>query len=259
MKNGTKNQLSIVQVTPKNAKEETLFCVKYVKSNGFKSKCDWLGKQHKKGLTIKILKGVDGKMIGYIEYVPAQYAWRPIDADDYMFIHCIYIYSKKDRNKGFGAMLVNEAEQEAKEKGMSGVCVMTSNGAWLANDNLFINNGFSKVDQKDRFELLSKKWGNNIPDPKLIDWTAQQSKYKGWHLLYADQCPWHEKSVEALLNTAMDYGIDLKIKKLETPKEAKNSPSGFGVFSLLHNGKLLEDHYLSATRFRNILKKEMVN
>lgn len=61
----------------------------------------------------------------------------------------------------------------------------------------------------------------------------------------------------ALLNTAMDYDIDLKITKLETAQEAKNAPSGYGVFSLLHDGKLLEDHYLSATRFRNILKKEL--
>lgn len=55
----------------------------------------------------------------------------------------------------------------------------------------------------------------------------------------------------------MDFGIDLNVKKIETVKEAKQAPSGFGVFSLLHNGKLLEDHYISATRFRNILKKEM--
>ena len=52
----------------------------------------------------------------------------------------------------------------------------------------------------------------------------------------------------------MDYGMDLKVTKLETAQEAKNAPSGFGVFNLLHDGKLLEDHYLSATRFKNILK-----
>ena len=105
--------------------------------------------------------------------------------------------------------------------------------------------------------LLSKKWDTTAPDPKLLDWTAQQKKYQGWHLLYADQCPWHQKSVEALLNTAMDYDIELKVTELKTVQEAKKAPSGFGVFSLLHDGKLVEDHYLSATRFRNILKKEL--
>ena len=81
----------------------------------------------------------------------------------------------------------------------------------------------------------------------------------GWHLLYADQCPWYEKSVFALLNTAHEHGIHLKVHKISTAQEAKNAPSGYGVFNLLKNGKLLEDHYISATRFRNILKKELEN
>ena len=76
-------------------------------------------------------------------------------------------------------------------------------------------------------------------------------------MLYADQCPWSEKSVVAILNVAMDYDVDLKVSKINTVKEAKMAPSGFGVFNLLHNGKLLDDHYLSATRFRSILKKEL--
>lgn len=195
-------------------------------------------------------------MLGFIEYVPAAYAWRPVDADNFMFIHCTYIYSKKERNKGLGSMLINEAEKDAKAIKMDGLCVMTSNGSWIANKSIFEQNGFKEVDKRGRFELFSKKWDTNAPDPRLIDWTKQQQKYKGWNLVYADQCPWHEKSVEAMLHVAMDFGIDLQVTKLETAQEAKNAPSGFGVFNLLHDGKLLEDHYLSATRFQNILKAE---
>ncbi|WP_282134916.1 hypothetical protein [Seonamhaeicola maritimus] len=55
----------------------------------------------------------------------------------------------------------------------------------------------------------------------------------------------------------MDYGIDLKVSKINTVEEAKNAPSGFGVFNLLRDGRLLEDHYISGTRFRNILEKEL--
>ncbi len=62
---------------------------------------------------------------------------RPIDADNYMFIHCTYIYSKKERSKGYGPILIKEAETEAKVKGMDGLCVMTSTGGWLANKTLF--------------------------------------------------------------------------------------------------------------------------
>lgn len=249
--------MKIVEVTPENAIKETFFCIKDTKRPGFKDKLKWFEKRYKEGLRIKILKNDSDKMIGFIEYVPAKNAWRPIDADNHMFIHCTYIYSKKERSKGHGSMLIEEAEKEAKTKGMDGLCVMTSKGGWLANKALFEKNGFTQIETKGRFELMSKTWNDRATKPKFHDWTSQQKKYKGWHLLYADQCPWNEKSVAALLNVAMDYDVDLKVSKINTIGEAKRAPSGFGVFNLLHDGKLLDDHYLSATRFRNILKKEL--
>ncbi|GAB5400567.1 MAG: N-acetyltransferase [Aureisphaera sp.] len=249
--------MKLVEVTPENAIKETFFCIKDTKRQGFKDKVKWFKKRYKEGLRIKILKNDEDKMIGFIEYVPAKFAWRPIDADNYMFIHCTYIYSKKERSKGFGSMLIEDAEKVAKAKNMDGVCVITSKGGWLANKTLFEKNGFEQIEAKDRFELLSKTWNREAAKPKFHNWTSQQEKYKGWHLLYADQCPWNEKSVAAILNVAMDYGIDLKVSKLNTVQEVKMAPSGFGVFNLLHDGKLLDDHYLSATRFRNILEKEL--
>lgn len=249
--------MKIVEVTPNNALKETFFCIKNTKTHGFKDKLQWFEKRHKEGLRIKILKNDEDKMIGFMEYVPAKNAWRPIEADNYMFIHCTYIYSKKDRSKGYASMLIEDAEKEAKAKGLEGLCVMTSEGGWLANKTLFEKNGFKQIETKDRFELLSKTWQSNAKPPKLIDWTLQQEKYQGWNLSYADQCPWNEKSVAAILNVAMDFGIDLKVSKINTVKEAKLAPSGFGVFNLLYDGKLIEDHYISATRFKNILRKEI--
>ena len=249
--------MRLVEVTPQNALEETFFCIKDTKRPGFKDKLRWFRKRYQEGLKIKILRNDQDKMIGFIEYVPAKYAWRPIDADNYMFIHCTYIYSKKERNKGYGSLLLADAEKEARARGMDGLCVMTSKGGWLADKSLFEKNGFEQLEVKDRFELLAKTWNAGAQKPRLLDWTQRQKAYQGWHLLYADQCPWNEKSVAALLNVAMDYGVDLQVTKLDTVEEARSGPSGFGVFSLLHDGKLLDDHYLSATRFRNILKKEL--
>ncbi len=250
------DHIKMVNVTPENAEKETFFCIKDVKSAGFKSKQRWFEKRYSEGLRMKILK-IDDKKVGFIEYVPANKAWRPIDAPDFMFIHCITVYSKKDRNKGIGSILISEAEKDAKRNGLSGICTMASKGAWVAEKSIFENNGLKLIEKKGRFELLSKKWMAFAQDPELIDWTASQKKYKGWNLVYSDQCPWHEKSAFDLSNTAMDVGIDLKLKKIETVEEAKHAPSGFGTYSLLFNGRLIEDHYLSATRFKNILNKEL--
>ena len=79
----------------------------------------------------------------------------------------------------------------------------------------------------------------------------------GLTLLYANQCPWHINSVKALQVAAKKEGVKLKVIEIKTAKQAQESPTPFGVFSLIHNGKLLSYHYLSQTRFLNILKKEL--
>lgn len=253
------NSWEIVPVTPENAGEETFFCIKDKLKPGFACKQEWFNKRYKEGLRLSILKGNDSKMLGFIEYTPTSMAWRPVLATNFMFIHCMYLSSKKDRGLGNGTLLLKECEKDAGNRNMDGVCVMTSKGPWIADHRLFERNGYHKVDQRGRFELWSKKWNTAAADPELADWTVDREKYQGWHLIYADQCPWHDKSVEALLHTAHDFEIDLKLTKISTAQEARNAPSGFGVFSLVHNGKLLEDHYISATRFRNILQKELQN
>ncbi|NAS14456.1 YoaP domain-containing protein [Poritiphilus flavus] len=251
------NKNKIISVTPENVDQQTLYCIKNTKSEGHKQKKEWFNEQYSRGLRLNILQDAEENMLGFIEYVPAENAWRPIVAPGFMFIHCIFVYPNKNKNAGNGSLLIHQAEREARALGMHGLCTMSSKGSWVASKKVFVKNGFRQVGKRDRFELLSKKWIISDADPLLADWTANQKNYQGWHLVYANQCPWHEKSAEAMLKVAREHGIDLKITLLKTPSDAQNAPSGFGVFSLLHDGKLLEDHYLSETRFRNILKKEL--
>ena len=109
-KNYKRKIIKIEVVTPENAIKETFFYIKGTKRQGFKDKANWFEKCHKEGLRIKILKNDEDKMICFIEYMSAKNAWRPIGADNYMFIHT-YIYLKK-----------------REVKAMYGVCVMTSKG-----------------------------------------------------------------------------------------------------------------------------------
>ncbi len=248
---------TVVDITPSNVETETLFCIKNLKSPGFHRKKDWFTKRYEEGFRIHILKDPVGKMAGFIEYVPGEFAWRPIHAKDYMFVQCLMVYPNKHKNLGYGSALVNKVESAAKETGFSGVCTICSKGTWMANSELFLKLGFKNIEQKDRFDLLCKTWDTKVPVPRFGDWEKRQRHYNGWHLIYADQCPWHDKAVEAMWNTAQDYGVDLKLTCLDSAEAAQQAPSGFGVFSLMHDGKLLEDHYLSATRFRNILNKEL--
>lgn len=245
------------EITPDNAEKESLFCIKDLKNPGFKAKQLWFEKRYAEGLRMKVLQDELGKKLAFIEYVPANYAWRPVEAPDFMFIHCMYVYAKKDRSMGLGSKLIEACVEDARQNGLSGVCVMTSKGSWITDKRLFEKNGFSQVDQLGRFELLSLKWNKAISDPKLLNWKSELSTYQGWHLLYADQCPWHEKSVKVMQAVAESQGIDMITTTFKSRKDIEKAPSGFGTFALIHDGRLLSDHYISETRFKNILNKEL--
>ncbi len=250
---------NIISVTSKNVNTYGVYCIKEKEAEGSQAKINWCKLNDNKYLQIKIAIDKRGKQVGFIEYTAAEYAWRPVDANNYLFIHCIGIFVKEARNVNLGTTLIKACEHEAKQQDKSGVCVMTSEGAFMVNKKLFLKNGYKKVDALDRFELMVKKYDDKSPSPKLIDWTKQLKKYKGWNLVYSDQCPWNIKSVNDLRETALEYGIDLKIKKIKNSAEAKKTPSGFGVYSLIKDGILLGDHYLSKTRFKSILAKELSN
>jgi len=49
----------------------------------------------------------------------------------------------------------------------------------------------------------------------------------------------------------------LRITKIDNAKDAQHSPSLYATFNLIYDGNLLVDHYISARRFENIIKKEL--
>ncbi|NNE34361.1 MAG: hypothetical protein HKN13_03940 [Rhodothermales bacterium] len=249
--------MRIVDVTPENVSEEGFFCIKTSSRPGFASKQSWFEQRFAEGLRLKILRDDDGHQISFIEYVPAEHAWRPVSAPDYIFIHCISGYRKEHRGKGYASLLIEACESDAGKQGKAGVTVMTSDGPWMASMQVFVKNGYEVMDRRGRFELMAKRFDEQAADPRLINWEENAADYGGWHLLYADQCPWHDKAANDLLELANSEGIDLCVTKITSADQARRAPSGFGVFSLVHDGELIEDHYISKTRFRNILRKRL--
>jgi hypothetical protein len=59
------------------------------------------------------------------------------------------------------------------------------------------------------------------------------------------------------IKAATRNGLELHVTELKTAHDAQNAPSLYTVFNLVYNGKLLVDHYVSTTRFQNIIKKEL--
>ena len=250
-------EITFIEVNSENVEEYGLCCVVNRKSAGFKTKLNWFRDVLNQGLLIVIaVDSTDYKQLGFVEFTDSELAWRPVTADNHLFIHCITVFSKAFRNQDIGSKLIQYCEQLAIDSGKDGMCTMSSDGTWMAGRKLFEKNGFKIIDRADRFELLQKSLNGNSSTPRFNDWKAQLAKYQGWNIVYSDQCPWHIKSVTDISEYAREIGLDMQITKLATPLEAQQSPSLYGTFSLIKDGILLEDHYISKTRFINILKKE---
>lgn len=223
---------------------------------GHRRKCDWLCKRFTEGLRFKILQ-VDGEDVGMIEYVPGEYAWRPIEADGYMVIHCIMVQKKKYKGKGYGKLLLDECVRDARQAGMQGVAVVTSGGTWMADERLFRESGFECVDTAvPSFKLLVNKFRDAAKPRFKRDWDQTLRKYgSGLTIITSDQCPCIVKALDDILKACAELGLAVNVVDMQNSREARMAPSAYGVFNVIYNGKVVAEHPISATRFRNIMRK----
>ena len=258
------DDIKIITVNKENISQYPPVCFLNPQNEGYLKKLEWVKKRFSEGLKIKLLYLENNKKpIGFIEYISGELAWRAVDANGYMFIHCIWITPNKNKGKGYGSILIKECIEDARAEGKQGVAVVTSEGSFMAGKSLFMKNGFKSIASvKPSFELMVKTFKREpfkklIPLPKFNDWEKQLSKYQGLNFIYADQCPWVARSIKELSKIAKEKGFEVKIIEFKNAKEAQNAPSVYGIFNLVFNGKLFADHYISNKRFLNIIEKEL--
>ena len=249
--------IKIINIDEKNISKYPPTCFLNPENEGYKIKLKWLKKRFSEGLKIKqlYLEG-EKKAIGFIEYVPGEFAWRGVDAKGFMFIHCIWITPNKNKNKGYGSLLIKECLRDAKKENKYGVAAVASEDTFMADKNIFLKNEFKSVDNNKPFDLMVKVFKKGQM-PKFKDTEKQVKKYKGWNIIYSNQCPWVSRFINEVDKIAKKKKLELKIFELKTARQAQNAPSIYSVFNLIHNGKLLADHFISERRFLNIVEKEM--
>ena len=139
-------RINIVSVDENNISEYEPTCFLNPKNEGYQIKRKWLKQRFSEGMKIKLLY-LEGekKPVGFIEYVPGEFAWRAVSAKGYIFIHCVWISKNKYKNMGYASQLVEEAVKDAKAEKMNGVAVVTSEGPFMAGKDLFEKNGFQSI------------------------------------------------------------------------------------------------------------------
>ena len=245
------------EVTKENLSGTSCCGIKNPVHEGHKRKTDWIRAHLDNGLRILQLLDEDGDPFGFIEYLPGEYAWRGIEARGYLFIHCLWISARKYQGKGFASQLIREVIDDAKKRKMTGVAATAREGPWLAGNRIFLKNGFKIVDTAPPdHELLALKLAESAPDPKFKgDWDRKLARYgSGLTLVHSAQCPHIAKFANDIAEFARTaYLLKPRIVELNSYREAQNAPTPYAVFAVIYDGRLLADHQISRTRFRNIM------
>ena len=246
----------IVEVTVENLPEHPgAICFINPKNEHYNIKISWMLEQFKKGLKIKLLY-IEGEKSpkGFIEYIPGEFCWRPVDAKGYMFIHCLWTYDKKYQRQGLGKQLIDDVEKDASQ--MKGVAMLVSNGSFMADSRIFLKNGYRITETSGKDQLLVKQFVEG-PLPVLNKSGIDLSKYKGLTFIYSLQCPWVARFMEEVKPILEKKNLTPEMIEIRTYAEAQKAPSVYGTFNLIYNGKILADRYISTTRFVNIINKEI--
>jgi len=195
---------------------------------GHRRKTDWLKERYAEGLGFKVLRSRRFGDIGMIEYAPGNHAWRPVEAEGYLVIHCIMV-NGKHKGKGLGTLLLDSCLSDARKSKCRGVAVVTSSDSFMARSDFFIKAGFVSVDSSPPYELLIKKLKRAAPDPRFIVQRERLLKRhkKGLTILASDQCPMVPKCAAEIAETSRALGLETKVVR-ESPcadRTLHNQPS----------------------------------
>ena len=249
-------KMEYIRVTAENIEKEHICCA--ISNNTdvqVSSKKAWLKERFSEGLVF--LKSVErGKC--FIEYIPAENAWIPIDADGYMYIDCLWV-SGSLKGHGYSNDLLTECIRDSQEKGKKGLCILSSakKRPFLADPKYLKYKGFSVCDESDngiQLWYLPFREGEEKPGFKESA-KHPHTDETGYVLYYTDQCPFNAKYVPVVKKAADDNGIPFKAIHLTTRDDARNAPTPVTNYALFHDGEYLTNEQMNEARFLKIASK----
>jgi len=250
------DQFVIKTIDIMNVDSEGFFCyMSKRKAPGYRQKGEWLEERFKEGLTIKIIHEVGHRDVGFIEYIPAEYAWRALSAPGFLAIHCLWIVGK-GKGKGYGNRLIEQCLLDAQKQEKKGVVMVTTDRVWLAKKKIFIRNGFEVVDAAPpSFQLLVKRFENGSEVCFPNDWDKRAEAFgTGLTVIRTPQCPYIENGTRDVVTYAQEKGIAAHVVELKSAAEVQTrAPSPYGVFSIVLDGRLFAYHYLLRRDFEKFL------
>lgn len=233
----------LIELNKENIVNEHICCAFSDKKIGdsYQAKKDWLTREFDNGY---VFRRLDARAKVFIEYGPAETAWLPISAPNYLNINCFWV-SGRYKKSGYGKQLLKSALDDAKKQGKLGLVTVVGSKKFhfMSDTKWLLRQGFEVVERlSSGFSLLAKKIKKNAPKPafnKSVRSGTCKHK-KGLVAYYSNRCPYAEFHAEqSLRETAKRRNIPLKVIKLKTLKQAQSAPSPATIFSLFLDGEFV--------------------
>lgn len=242
--------MEYIRVTKENLETEHICCaISNNRDVQVSSKKAWLSARLDEGLVF--LKSVErGKC--FIEYIPAEYAWLPIEAAGYMVINCLWV-SGSLKGHGYSTDLLDECVADSRAKGKAGLCILSSakKKPFLADPKFLAHKGFSVCDEADNgIELWYLPFDNGAAKPRFKACAKHPHiDEPGYVLYYTSQCPFNAKYVPVLEKTAQEHGIPLRAVHIDSREAAQNAPTPITTYALFCDGAYLTNEELNDKKF----------
>ncbi|MBQ7445218.1 MAG: YoaP domain-containing protein [Clostridia bacterium] len=242
--------MDYIRVTKDNLEKEHICCA--ISNNNdiqVSSKKAWLNDRFDDGLVF--LKSVErGKC--FIEYIPAENAWNPIDADGYTYIDCLWV-SGSFKGHGYSNDLLEACINDSKEKGKAGLCILSSKKKlpFLADPKYLKYKGFEVSDEADNgIQLWYLPFDKNTNKPAFKECAKHpQISDPGYVLYYTNQCPFNGKYVPIVEAAAKENNIQFKAVHIGTRDEARNAPTPITTYALFKDGKYVTNEQMNDAKF----------
>lgn len=219
------------------------------------SKKDWMRNQFDVGL---VFRKLDARGKVFIEYIPAENAWAPIQAEGYMFINCFWV-SGQYKGQGYANQLLKSCIDDARLQGKKGLVILSSRKKmpFLADPKYLKYKGFEVCDiAEPNYELLYLPLAKDVEKPSFkACCKSGVIADKGMVLYYSNQCPHTAKYAPLIAEIAKTRGVDFTLIKYQSKEEAQNAPAPFTTYSLFYQGKFVTNEIFAENKFIKFLQE----
>lgn len=248
--------MELIKLTHENLDKEHICCaISNNKDPQVSSKKAWLSARLDEGLVF-LRSSERGKC--FIEYIPAENAWVPVEAAGYMHINCFWV-SGSLKGHGYSNELLNACIADAKAQGRKGLTVISSpkKMPFLSDPKYLAYKGFKVADTAEpNFTLMYLPFEENAAVPEFKE-QAKRSHISesGFVLYYTNGCPFTAKYVPVVEACAQQNGIPFTSVHIDSREAAQNAPAAWTNYALFFNGEYVTNEILSEKKFLALAEK----